>query len=470
MGIRIRTAEVDVPDDDPFRNDLLGRKESAEVLTQLVDGIEGPCVMAIDAAWGAGKTTFLKMWSQHLRKKKFPVVEFNAWETDHAEDPFVALAAELKEGLKAFGDESLTEKITRAARQLAPRAIPGMSRLVTGALGVPSLIGKEAGTLLASYAEKWLDRYNNDQKSIKIFRDKLQEIANTLYQSKKHPLMVFIDELDRCRPSYAVALLEVAKHLFGADHVVFVLAVNRTQLAHSISALYGSEFDGTGYLRRFFDIDFRLPEPDRTRFIRETRFIRDMLDRIHMLDRIQVREVATTQTSNLQVVVDLLEKFFGLSDLSLRQVGQAIHRLDLVAASLPGRALTVATVALIIRTIDFDRYRQFERGDLSDLKLVDAISEHVSIKDEHFEAFIVMAAKEIKSKSINMKYNPDIKSPLIDRYRKDKGNSQTPPGHVESVIKLVQTDEQPGPYSIDKIGFGFLDAVRRIELLSYERS
>ena len=175
---------MDVPDDDPFRNDLLGRKESAKVLTQLVDGIEGPCVMAIDAAWGAGKTTFLKMWSQHLRNEGFPVVEFNAWETDHAEDPFVALAAELKEGLKAFGDESLTEKIketTKAAGQVALRAIPGIIRMVTaGALDLQLLIEKEAGTLLASYAEKRLDRYKDDQESIKIFRNKLQEMANTL--------------------------------------------------------------------------------------------------------------------------------------------------------------------------------------------------------------------------------------------------------------------------------------------------
>ena len=446
MGIRVRAAEVDVPDDDPFRNDLLGRKESAEVLTQLVDGIEGPCVMAIDAPWGAGKTTFLKMWSQHLRNKGFPIVEFNAWETDHAEDPFVALAAELKEGLKAFGDGSLTEKInatTDAAKQVALRTIPGIIRIATaGVLDVQPLI-KEAGTLLASYAEKRLERYKDDQESINRFRNKLQEMANTLAQSKKHPLMVFIDELDRCRPSYAVALIEVAKHLFEADHVVFVLAVNRTQLTHSISVLYGSDFDATGYLRRFFDIDFRLPEPDRTLFIRK------------MSERMQVGE-------NF-----LLEKFFELSDLSLRQVGQAIHRLGLVAASLPDRALIAATVALIIRTIDADLYWQFVRGNLSDRDLVDAMCERVSIKDEYFEAFIVMAAKEITSSGKNMMYDRQIESPLIDRYREEGGK-----GHAENVIELVQDYEQRGPYPIDRLGFGFLEVVRRIELLagSYERS
>ncbi len=84
---------------------------------------------------------------------------------------------------------------------------------------------------------------------------------------KERPLIVMIDELDRCRPSYAIELLEVAKHLFSVDHIVFVLAVNRSELAHSIRALYGSDFDAEGYLRRFFDVDFRLPEPDRKSFI-----------------------------------------------------------------------------------------------------------------------------------------------------------------------------------------------------------
>ena len=87
-----------------------------------------------------------------------------------------------------------------------------------------------------------------------------------------------IDELDRCRPSYAVELLEVVKHLFGVDRIVFVLAINRSELAHSVRALYGSGFDAENYLRRFFDVDFRLPEPERKAFIDS------------MIDAINIRE------------------------------------------------------------------------------------------------------------------------------------------------------------------------------------
>ena len=446
MGIRIRPAEVVVPDDEPFQNDLLDRKESAELLTQLVDGIDGPCVLIIDAPWGAGKTTFLKMWSQHLRNKEFPVVEFNAWETDYAEDPFVALVSELDEGLESVNDAEIKKKIkdtTKAAIQVALRAIPGIIRIATaGVLDVQPLIEKEAGNLLASYAENRLSRYKVSEESIKVFRKKLQEMASSLAQSTKHPLMVVIDELDRCRPSYAIALIEVAKHLFEADYVVFVLAVNRTQLAHSIRALYGNEFDATGYLRRFFDIDFRLPEPNRTRFIQG------------LLNRIQIEHGC-----------DLLKEFFGgSSDLSLRHFGQLIHRFGLAAASLRNARPAfqrvggeVIEVALIIRTIDADLYRKFVRGDLFDKDLVDAIYERVSIRDERFDAAIVVAAREIASQKRNVEYDQQAKSPLIDWYQEQASV------YGERVVDSVRDYEDGSPFPFIE-GFGFLDAVRRIEL------
>ena len=71
-GVQIQPRDIDVPAEDPFRNDLLDRKQPAEILTHLVGSIEGPCVIAVDAAWGAGKTTFLRLWAQQLRNEGFP--------------------------------------------------------------------------------------------------------------------------------------------------------------------------------------------------------------------------------------------------------------------------------------------------------------------------------------------------------------------------------------------------------------
>jgi hypothetical protein len=76
------------------------------------------------------------------------------------------------------------------------------------------------------------------------------------------PIIILIDELDRCRPTYAIKLLEEIKHLFDVPGLVFVLAMNVEQLGHSVCGAYGSGFDGRAYLRRFIDREYRLAEPN----------------------------------------------------------------------------------------------------------------------------------------------------------------------------------------------------------------
>ena len=270
MSIRIQPPEISIPGDDPFANDLLDRKKQADILTRVVQTIEGPCAIAVDAAWGAGKTTFLKMWAQQLRGQGFPVVEFNAWETDYSGDPFVSLTSEITKTIDETSrhpTDAMGEKAKRQALDLVRKAAPGVIRMATSLIPV---VGSEVGNVLGSFAEQKLAGYQQAQQSVGEFKLALETLADTLWEfAGQKPLVVFIDELDRCRPSYAIELLETGKHIFAVNHVVFVIAVNRSELSHSVKVLYGNDFGADGYLRRFFDIDFRLPEPDRRNFIRE---------------------------------------------------------------------------------------------------------------------------------------------------------------------------------------------------------
>ena len=54
-------------------------------------------MFAIDGRWGTGKTTFVRMFSQHLTNKEFRVVNINAWETDYADSPLAALVSKVAE-------------------------------------------------------------------------------------------------------------------------------------------------------------------------------------------------------------------------------------------------------------------------------------------------------------------------------------------------------------------------------------
>ena len=425
MRIRIQPREIDVPQNNPFENDRLGRKEPAEILTRLIGSLEGPCVLAVDAIWGNGKTTFLRMWARHLRNQGFPVVEFNAWETDFSGDPFVALSTELTaelEGLSQDNDTRLEQEIANIKermKEVARRLVPGLIRTATASIPGGGPLLEEVGKALASSAETRLSEYQETQQSVKAFRDALQNMAETLSESRQHrPLVIMIDELDRCRPSYAVELLEVAKRMFAVAHIVFVLAVNRSELAHAIKALYGDGFDAEGYLRRFFDVDFVLPAPERNAFIE------DRLSAIQ-IDKYFERTRDQNAPGEFQIAHNLLRGFFGTSDLSLRRIAQALHRLGLVLASLRSDEwafATTAVVALILRTINADLYHRFVHGEISDLDVVDAVfarPEAKALRQTHegrrFEATIIIATQE--EKIFNRLESEEIHSPLLDRYR-----------------------------------------------------
>ena len=313
--------------------------------------------MAVDAAWGAGKTTFLKMWAQHFRNEGFPVVEFNAWETDFTDDPFVALASEITGGLSGWNAREVNYKVARAkriAKDVARWVGPGGIRLASGFVPV---VGTELGNVASAYAEKRLADYPRARRSIVEFKSELAGLADALWESGGHkPLVVFIDELDRCRPSYAIELLETGKHIFSVDHVVFVLAVNRAELGKSVKVLYGDEFDAMGYLKRFFDVDFVLPPPDRERFID------GLIKAVGMEDYLTRTSDQATKVAG-GAALEVIRTFFGRDGLSLRTVGQAIHRFGLVLSSLSDDETGFIRTLAVLTAIEHYRSSRIRRDE-----------------------------------------------------------------------------------------------------------
>ena len=182
-------------------------------------------MFGIDAHRGNGKTTFLRMLRGFLEGAAVPVVSFNAWETDYVSDPITAIATELTDSLDKRADESDTEirdKIEKGlerAKAVMKTRWPAMLRSL--ATEVP-VAGKALGEMVAGFADSHVEHrvsgYRDARKSVAEFRSALQEVARSVSADPEHPLLVvMIDELDRCRPSYAVELLKVAKHLFTVD-------------------------------------------------------------------------------------------------------------------------------------------------------------------------------------------------------------------------------------------------------------
>ncbi|MGM0139115.1 hypothetical protein IGI65_001566 [Enterococcus sp. DIV0755b] len=102
--------------------------------------------------------------------------------------------------------------------------------------------------------------------STKKRKQAIEELLKLIVESLNKNLLIIIDELDRCKPSYSVELLEVIKHLFNSDNIVFLFASNKTELIQTIKLIYGQEFDGYKYLNRFFE--FTLPPVDVKEYLR----------------------------------------------------------------------------------------------------------------------------------------------------------------------------------------------------------
>lgn len=257
--IKSRSQEIEIPVENPFANDKLERSHLCSVLTDVVSfyGQSG-CVLALGGEWGSGKTTFVKMWRQHLNNREFKTLYFNAWASDYTEDPLIALIAELSE---LSADNGTINKIAAGAVRITASVLKStLKGVLKKATGIDADVISDAIDESIDIGKKYLDKFEEQKTTLEEFKENLRKyIAEN---AGENPIVFFVDELDRCNPHYAVAVLERIKHLFEIPNIVFVLAVNKKELSNAIQGYYGSsKIDSDEYLRRFIDIDFILPKP-----------------------------------------------------------------------------------------------------------------------------------------------------------------------------------------------------------------
>ncbi len=251
----------------PFAGDLLSRAALAKRLTGYVDRLRSGAVLAIDAPWGEGKTWFARHWAAQLDQEGHRVGFIDAFQQDYVEDSFLLLAAEIRRlcAIDESAGERLLAKAAKVGSALLPVATKVAINLAGKFAGTSDLVGEYAeainagGEKGADAAQAWVKRkledHAKERGSIKAFRE---ELANLAVASDK-PVVVFVDELDRCRPAFAVRLIERIKHFFDVPNLVFVLVMNREQLEHSVKGVYGAETDAAVYLGKFLHLSLRLP-------------------------------------------------------------------------------------------------------------------------------------------------------------------------------------------------------------------
>ena len=260
-----KTNKIDINKENPFKNCKLKREPIADNLTKIIEGIDGSFVMGIDSPWGTGKTTFIKMWVKKLEieynssgkkeDKVFPIY-FNAWENDFHGDPLSAIVGELEKHISTI-ENANREDIKTTFGLLGNNIVKLVTRGVVDLKEIKDTLDKRKDRELFINYKEYEDLKNNILKNLKDIKVELGV--------KK--VIFFIDELDRCRPDYAVQTLEKIKHFFDVEDYVFVLALDKKQLSHSVATIYGEGMDSEGYLRRFIDLDYSLPEANKEDYL-----------------------------------------------------------------------------------------------------------------------------------------------------------------------------------------------------------
>lgn len=317
----VTTVKFEINEANPFENDKFNRKIIADNLEKIIEYTNGSLVLSIDSGWGKGKTTFIQMWKKRLENEgHYKVLYFNAWENDDTNDPLLALISEMEDVLFENNDQRPTlDKIKSCGKPLLKQALPIALKILTSGIIDISKVDfgefyeNQVTDLAGKIGEMEIVNYKKEKQGKVKFKEALEEYQRE--EGKK--ILFFVDELDRCRPTFAVETLERIKHLFNIDNFIFIIALDKQQLAYSIATLYGQKMDSNGYLKRFIDLEYSLPEPNRDFYV-------DFL-----LDRFDLRNKNTT------FFEIYLKETIKVHDLSLRDMDKLFLYLKLVLPITP---------------------------------------------------------------------------------------------------------------------------------------
>ena len=328
--MKYRLSELEVPSSNPFQNDALERKPLVEFLATLIGKLEGPFVLALDSPWGSGKTTIVKMLQAKLEMEKFQCVYFNAWKVDYVTDPLVALVSaldgiHLSDGVaeSAFrGHLKTAKKITSAVAKRA--VVAGVKAATLGILDIKDDLETLASDAAGEVAGNLVDAFQKEKQALEKFRSEVEKAVKQLEAAeKKQTLVFFIDELDRCRPTFSIEMLERIKHLFDVPNIIFVLSIDKSQLEASTAAVYGEKINAPEYLRRFIDLEYGIP------MVKTTRYTTTLITRFDL-------DVSFSKRNGEQTRYDkdnFVNTFTQLADvhgMSLRARERCIARLSVV--------------------------------------------------------------------------------------------------------------------------------------------
>lgn len=349
MSFCQKIQDIEIDKQDIWKDDILKRKEVAEDFTRILIDAQQPFVVSVDALYGMGKTFFLNRWQEQLRKDGYQVAFFNAWNTDWEKEPLIPF---IKTIIDSF-PQDISDIIKEKSRGLL-KSIKNYGNLIIECAGGPEdALGKLTQII---NPDNKIEQYEAKQKIINDFKNIICE------KIKGNKLFIFVDELERCRPTYAIEVLETIKHIFDIPNVIFILGIDRTQMKHTISTLYGSDMDGEGYLKRFIDLELHLPKPDRNAFCKV------------LMKKFAIKNKNSADSNSIINGWDCYCNYFSILadgyNLSLREISQCFTDISIIQKIVPDNYLKMSPILALLMILKHKKYLTYlniEKMSFNDL-------------------------------------------------------------------------------------------------------
>lgn len=399
--------------------DEFNRRNIADKVIKLLDAGIDVSPMVIDGSWGTGKTEFChKLLNLLSTKDTHQQIYIDAFRADHADEPLMTILAEVIKILPSGeAQRSFIEKALPALRYgIKTIAKAGVAHLLRqDYLDVVDDFDKElqetAEKTIDATVESLLKEHVQAEKNLKSLQNALQEIAAI------KPIVVFVDELDRCRPNFAIELLEIIKHTFDVPNVRFVLITNKKQLKAAINHCYGASVDAHRYLDKFVKFTISLPEVTAKNTHNES-----LASIAHYKNLVQASNVLKDLKLSDCPTIRIVETVIKANSLSLREVETFVRHIEIyVTLSEQGylkpttifgvKMLAMVAIALYCINPDLSQaiqQKRFDAKSLGDFLGVSSLSSITGSYPDEMELFCYILCKSAK-------YNPKLFIPPAEQ-------------------------------------------------------
>lgn len=260
-----------------IEEDLLDRNKKLVMLGKMLLNQDESLIISLDGDWGSGKTFFIKQFEYMIKNiNSFPnnrvfcendkdvfkklkednlVIYYNAWENDDHDNPLESIMYTI---LNEFPNQKKQLIGFEEYKKIFKVFMEDIIKISSN-----GILNIENFNKIKSYEDITSSIITSEEKK-KSFNNLIDEIL-----ANNQRLILVVDELDRCRPTFSVKMLETLKHFYNNEKITIIVVTNNKELTHTIKKFYGYEFGGSGYLNKFYDVVISLETKDIKQYLQK---------------------------------------------------------------------------------------------------------------------------------------------------------------------------------------------------------